>query len=132
MNPESDYWKLSGLRLDPYDDHYDLVTTLQSERIGRFTLYIKPPDKPDDYCFSFICTEIVCEDGVDTWVLVVAYGNAYHDGIRHIRFAADRDPEMIGYFNYPDMYCLGRLMKRLRELEIQYCAPWETENMDLP
>lgn len=114
------FWRLSELHLYPYDEAGPLVSTITKEEIGIFVLYVVP----EESSFHFLCTEWACDDG-DEWVQIIAYGTAFFDGIRHIHFGCDKDPEMKGYINYPDMKSLELLIKRLQELEKQYCKGCE-------
>ena len=75
--------------------------------------------------FDFICIDTVSgklNGGFDeyTEVRILFKGLAYYDGVRHLYFGVEKDPEDNGYFYYPDLGLLSNSLLELEKLEIKY------------
>ena len=75
--------------------------------------------------FEFICIEEIanCPDkSFDEFseVNILFDGAAYYDGVRHLYFGVEKDPEEKGYFYYPNLDLLSSALLELKKLEIKY------------
>lgn len=53
-------------------------------------------------------------------------GVAYFDGIRHLYFGSEKT-DNYGYFNYPAVNLLVKILDALAELEHKYCREWDDD-----
>lgn len=84
--------------------------------------------KPYYTGFVFICVEEIANfssypnRSFDEFseVNILFKGKAYYDGVRHLYFGVEKDPEEQGYFYYPDLELLSNSLIELKKLETKY------------
>ena len=111
MEPEEYYTKEE--LLTEFEYYKEGVVT--EEKVGRFILLWT---MGGDKSYEFIVADWAMSDGdgSNCRYSKIAQGWVCFDGVRHLWYGYQKDPEMNGYDNYPDIDSYIEMLKRIKDI----------------